>query len=114
MQKEVLDDLDVGTIGHGDPLETSHLMYLLPEAVDLDAAVDYEPEEGELHHVDPSDDRDTLAYVPGTIEEMRDLVEQSGGTKGEPSKSSADVGRRLHEHLVDRLVTVLQGMAGEK
>jgi len=104
-------ELDVGTIGHGDPLETSHLMYLMPDAVDLDAAVDYEPDEGELHHVDPSDDRDTLAYVPGTVEEMRELVEKSGGTKGNPSESSEDVGRRLHEHLVDRLVTVIEGMA---
>lgn len=113
MQKEIVEDLDVGTIGHGDPLETSHLLYLMPDAVDLDAAVDYEPDEGELHHVDPGDDRDTLAYVPGTVEEMRDLVEKSGGTKGNPSESSEDVGRRLHEHLVDRLVTVLEGMANE-
>jgi creatinine amidohydrolase len=113
MQKEVVDDLDVGTIGHGDPLETSHLMYLMPEAVDLDEAVDYEPDEGDHHHVDPSDDRDTLAYVPGTVEEMRDLVEKSGGTKGNPSESSEDVGRRLQEHLVDRLVTVIEGIASE-
>jgi creatinine amidohydrolase len=113
MQKEILDDLDVGRIGHGDPLETSHLMYLVPDAVDLEEAVDHEPDEGELHHVDPSDDRDTLAYVPGTVGEMRDLVEESGGTKGEPSKSSEAVGRQLHEHLVDRLVTVLEGMASE-
>jgi creatinine amidohydrolase len=111
MQKEIVDDLDVGTIGHGDPLETSHLLHLMPDAVDLDAAVDYDPDDGDLYHVDPSDDRDTLAYVPGTVAEMADLVEQSGGTKGNPSESSEDVGRRLHEHLVDRLVTVLDGMA---
>lgn len=114
MQKEIMDELDVGKIGHGEPLETSHMLYKMPEEVDMDKAVDYEPEEKELYHIDPSDDRDTLIYIPSTVEDMDELVEKSGGSKGEPSKSSKEIGKKIHKHLVDRLVTVLKNMRRNK
>lgn len=111
MQKEILDELGVGTIGHGDPLETSHMMYLMGEEVDLDSAIDYDADEGQLHHIDPSDDKDTLVYIPGTVDDMEELVAESGGSKGVPSRSTREIGETIHTHLVDRLKTVLEDMA---
>jgi creatinine amidohydrolase len=36
------------------------------------------------------------------------LTEASGGTTGEPSKATAEGGKAYHDHLVARLVAVIQ------
>ena len=108
MGKEIIRDLDVGSVGHAEQLETSQLLYILPDKVDLEKAIDYEPEEEQLHyHVDPGDMRDTLNYIPGTKEDIEELGKKSGGTKGIPSKSDKKIGEKLHKHLCNRLTEVL-------
>ncbi len=107
MGKEIIRKLDVGSVGHAEQLETSHLMYLMPEMIKEEKIEDYEPEESLHYHVDPGDPRDTLAYVPGTKEDIKKLGEISGGAKGMPSKSSKEIGNKIHKHLCQRLKEIL-------
>lgn len=107
MGKEIIKELDIGTVGHAEQLETSQLLYLMPDLIDMEKAVDYEVEEDLHYHVDPGDPRDTLNYVPGTKEEVAALGEKSGGTKGKPSMSNKEIGERIHKHLCKRLREVL-------
>jgi creatinine amidohydrolase len=44
---------------------------------------------------------------------MSSSVAAAGGTTGEPSKASAEGGRRYHEHLVNRLVEVIRTLRGQ-
>ncbi|MFW6266702.1 MAG: creatininase family protein [Halanaerobiales bacterium] len=108
MGKEIVRELDIGSIGHAEQLETSQMLYLMPEKVDMDKAIDYEPEEKLHYHIDPSDMRDTLNYVPGTKEDIAGLKDVSGGANGLPTKSSKEIGKKIHEHLCQRLKEVLR------
>ncbi len=102
-------------IGHGEEIEISHMLHCHPELIDLEKAADYPVFDQPLYHVDPADQRDTLCYVPATRQAMEDLLEASGDTiTGHPSRSNADRGRAYHEHLVRRLVEVLEEMRAKK
>ena len=102
-------------IGHGEEIEISHMLYCLPELIDLQQAGDNPAGERELYHVDPADRRDTLCYVPATVEDMEEIADTSGDTvTGRPRLATAEKGRAYHEHLVDRLVQVLAQMRQEK
>ncbi len=39
---------------------------------------------------------------------MKELAQKSGGTSGEPSKASKEGGKKYHEHLVERMVEVIE------
>ncbi len=108
MSKEIAEELGFGPVGHADEAETSHMLYIKPELVYMDRAVDHRPEERKLYHVDPRSREDTLCYVPSTAETMKRIAAVSGGVIGEPSKASRDRGRKYHEHLVNRLVEVIE------
>lgn len=108
MQKEIASRLDFGVLGHAEDLETSQMMYLYPDLIDLSRAVDSEGHSRPLYQVDPRFPEDTLCYVPSTLEEMKAIAAETGGSTGKPTRSSADLGRRLHEHLVNRLVEVIE------
>lgn len=109
MSKEIADRLGFGPVGHAEEIETSHMMYKYPDLVRTDLINDYVPSEKRLYHVDPRDPRDTLCYVPSTKEDMIKLAEVSGDyISGNPSKASAEKGREYHEHLISRLVEVLE------
>jgi creatinine amidohydrolase len=107
MQKEIVAGLGFGRVGHAEEIETSQLMHLLPHLVHLELAVDSEPHQRPLYEVDPIHAGDTLCYVPSTLAQMRQVVQATGGSTGQPTKSDAALGRRLHEHLVQRLVEVI-------
>lgn len=108
MGKEIIQKLNVGSIGHAEQLEISQLLYLMPDKIELGKAIDHVPEEKKFYHIDPSDLRDTLNYVPGTKEEIQALGDISGGANGSPTKSNSEIGKKIHHHLCSRLKEVLE------
>ena len=103
------------SIGHGEEIEISHMLHSHPELIDLEKAADNPVPDQPLYHVDPTDHRDTLCYVPATRQAMEKMLADSGDTiTGHPCRSSADKGRTYHEHLVRRLVEVLAEMRRKK
>jgi creatinine amidohydrolase len=107
MEQDIADELGFGPLGHAEELETSQLLHLFPEMVDLTQAVDSPPHTRPLYQVDPRYRGDTLCYVPSTLEQMQAIAEQTGGSTGQPSKADASSGARLHQHLVERLIQVI-------
>jgi creatinine amidohydrolase len=110
MSKEVASELGFGPLGHAEEIETSHMMYIRPELINLDQAVDSAEHARPLYHLDPRSSEDTLCYIPSTLSQMEKIVSETGGSSGKPSRSRADLGQRLHEHLLQRLVEVTQCM----
>ncbi len=111
MSSEISGRLGFGTIGHGEEIEISHMLHCHPELVDLKQARDNPKTEKELYHIDPRNCHDTLCYVPATEDDLRKLAQKTGDTvTGRPTRSTAEKGRRYHEHLVERLVQVLEQM----
>jgi creatinine amidohydrolase len=108
MSKSIIKEMGWGSVGHAEEIEGSHMWYRYPEKVKMDRAVDNPHPSRKLYSVDPSYPGDTLCYVPSSEAEMKQLVEAAGGTAGEPSKASVEGGKRYHEHLVKRLVEVIE------
>jgi creatinine amidohydrolase len=107
MSKELADELGFGEIGHAEEIETSHMLHVMPHLVRMDRARNHGPEETLHYHIDPRSSRDTLCYVPTTAKRLKEVSRVSGGTGGRPKLASSEKGKRLHEHLVDRLVEVI-------
>jgi creatinine amidohydrolase len=107
MSQDIVKELGFGPVGHSEEIETSHMLCKYPELVQMEKAKDNPVHSGELYHVDPAIKGDTLCYVPSTEKDMARAVEKAGGTTGEPTKSSAEKGEIYHEHLVKRLVAVI-------
>lgn len=95
-----------GGVGHADELETSHMLYLRPELVDMTLAVRNVPEVRRFHIADPYVEGDR-ATVPPTVEEYRDRTAPSG-TSGDPAPSTVEKGRIYHEYLVEAIVQFIQ------
>lgn len=109
MSKEVTQKLGFGSIGHGEEIEISHMCHCHPDLVRLDEAADNPHEETPLYHLDPQDPRDTLCYVPATRQGLQQVFESTGDTiTGRPSLASPEKGKAYHDHLVERLVQVLE------
>jgi creatinine amidohydrolase len=112
MSKECVSQLGFGPIGHAEEIEISHLLYRHPDLVRLDQATDNPHTPRALYHLDPHDPRDTLYYVPSTRRDLERTFQDTGDTvTGHPSRASAEKGRIYHEHLVQRLVEVLNELA---
>ncbi len=110
MSKEIVDMLGFGPLGHAEEIESSHMWYCHPELYHADRAKDHAPPAGELYSVDPRYPGDALCYVPSTAQGMAKSVEVAGGTTGSPTKASREKGQEYHEHLVARLVEVVEQM----
>jgi creatinine amidohydrolase len=108
MSKSIVASLGWGQVGHAEEIESSHMMYRYPDLVKMDRAIDNPHKPKPLYSVDPSFEGDTLCYVPSSREEMKAATLKSGGTSGEPSKASAEGGKRYHDHLVARLVEIIR------
>jgi creatinine amidohydrolase len=100
-------------IGHAEPIEISHMLHFRPELVHLERSVDCPSHSEKTHyHIDPKDQRDSLCYVPATLTDMRKIMARHGDTiNGSPSQSDPETGQAYHEHLVNRLISVLKDMA---
>ncbi len=108
MSKSIIKEMGWGAVGHAEEIEGSHMWYRYPDKVKMGRAVDNPHPSRKLYSVDPSYPDDTLCYVPSSKTEMAQSVEAAGGTTGEPSKASPEGGKRYHEHLVKRLVEVIE------
>lgn len=108
MSKEIVKELGFGPVGHAEEIESSHMLYLLEDLVHLERAVDAPIEDVDLYSVDPSYSRDTLSYVPSTLEMAKKTKDIAGGTNGEPSKSCKEKGKVYHNHLINNLVKVIE------
>jgi len=114
MQKEILRQMEMGYVAHSEQFETSHMLWIKPGLIDLTQAVDATEGEPTLNNADPAYPGDTLCYVPNSIAKMERFAVQTGGSGGRPTKSTPELGKRLHEHLVGRLVQVIEGMESGK
>lgn len=110
MSKEIVKELGWGLIGHGEEIETSHMMVIHPDLVYEEKMVDAPQKETPLYWVDPRVEFDTLCYVPSTLEIMKEHAEKSGGISGKTKGASYDKGKRYHEHLIKRLIEVIKGL----
>ena len=114
MSKEIVGKLGFGPIGHGEEIEISHMCHIHPDLIHLAEAADNPHQETPLYHLDPQDPRDTLCYVPTTREALQRTFDQTGDTvTGRPTRSSAEKGKIYHDHLVNRMVAVLEMMKGK-
>ena len=112
MSKEITQSLGWGDVGHAEEIEGSHMWYCYPELVKMERAKDNPHRHRELYHIDPRYSGDTLCYVPSSPAEQEELVRVSGGTSGEPSKASREGGKVYHEHLVERMLKVIEALRG--
>ena len=108
MSKEFKSDLGWGEVGHAEEIEGSHMWYCYPDLVKMERAKDNPHNHNTIYHVDPKYKGDTLCYVPSSPAEMKELAKKSGGTSGEPSKASQEGGKKYHEHLVKRMIEVIE------
>jgi creatinine amidohydrolase len=108
MSKEITESLGWGEVGHAEEIEGSHMWYCYPELVKMELAKDNPHTNRKLYHVDPGYTGDTLCYVPSSPSEQEELVGIAGGVSGEPSKAFLEGGKKYHEHLVTRLVEVIE------
>lgn len=107
MSKEIVSKLHFGSVGHAEEIETSHMLYKLPDLVHLEKAENSPHHQTVLYSVDPAYTGDTLCYVPSTLEAMQNQADVSGGTSGSPKESTPESGKIYHEHLVANLVKVI-------
>jgi len=113
MAKEVVGTLGFGAIGHGEEIEISHMRHCHPNLVRMAEANDNPHEETPLYHLDPQDPRDTLCYVPTTQKALQQVFDRTGDTiTGRPGMASPEKGKAYHDHLVGRLIEVLEMLKG--
>jgi creatinine amidohydrolase len=114
MSKEITAELGFGSIGHGEEIEISHMCHCHPDLVRLDEARDHPHSDTLLYHLDPQDPRDTLCYVPATRSALQAVFDSTGDTiTGRPSEATPERGKAYHDHLVRRLVQVLEMLKEE-
>ncbi|MEM2378626.1 MAG: creatininase family protein [Candidatus Methanomethylicia archaeon] len=108
MSKEIADKLGFGPIGHAEEIETSHILFKFPDLTSMEKAKDYIPMERKLYHIDPRSNKDTLCYIPSRKEDIERIRDISGGAIGNPTKASQEKGKVYHEHLLLRLIEVIE------
>jgi len=114
MSKEIAAELAFGPVGHAEEIETSHLLAARPELVRMERAVDHPAPHRPLYHVDPRQEQDTLCYVPTPPTAARRQAHQTRGVTGRPTLATAEKGRRYREHLVRRLLQVIEQLSSSR
>ena len=84
------------------------MMHIFPDLVNLKKAVRNLPRKKKFHVPDPYELADRT-FTPSSLESFRKATEPSGVT-GDPTLSTAEKGRQLHQALVENLVELI-GMA---
>jgi creatinine amidohydrolase len=95
-----------GGIGHAEELETSHMLYIFPELMNMKKAVKNLPKKKKFHMMDPYLIVDRVS-IPSTLEGFRRATEPSGVT-GDPTLATREKGKKLHEALVQNLVELIE------
>jgi len=107
-----IKDSPPGGVGHAEELETSHMMHIYPELVNIKKAVKNLPPKKKFHVSDPYVITDRT-FTPSSLESFRKITEPSGVT-GDPTLATAEKGKRLHKALVDNLVELIKLARKEK
>jgi len=110
LSKEFAHNQGLELIGHADEIESSHMLYLRPQMVDMSRARDFVPQRKEYLHVDPRVDNDVLCYVPSCLEEMQQSAREGGGVSGSPTRSNPETGKAYHDWVVNRLVGIIDDL----
>jgi len=94
-----------GGMSHGGELDSSLMVYLSPELVDMDSVGGWEHREMAYRHAAPDMVED------GQINVYRSSGRYSAsGVEGDPTAASADTGERIYEHVGDELEALLRDM----
>jgi len=112
LAREVWEDLGFGPLGHADEAETSHMLYLHPDLVYMDKAFDEYRKEQFLYDINPVSTKDTILYTPSPPEVNLARINISGGGSGNPKISSREKGEKLHNHIVNRLIQLIEHLRG--
>jgi creatinine amidohydrolase len=99
-----LRNSEIGGLGHGDELETSHILYLYPDLVDMGAAARIIPK-----HESPFMELDFYAggdKVFWTFD-MEELSEGTGGF-GDPTSASREKGEEYHLRVVEHICRFIE------
>jgi creatinine amidohydrolase len=107
MSREI--DLFSEPIGHGEEIETSHMLHRCPHSADLVQEIDNPGQKHHLYHVDPADNRDSLCHLPVARPDMEKFPIHSGDIIIHcPTRATATKGAGSRAHLVARQVEVLE------
>lgn len=98
-----------GGIGHADELETSHMLYICPELVDMEKSVKNIPPQGHFHHSDPFVAADRL-IVPSSVESNK-LAGGHSGVTADPTVANSAKGQVYHQRVMDNLVQAVEDIA---
>lgn len=105
---EIADDIRNSTTGgmsHGGELETSLMLYLYPDPVNVERIEEWEHRDMSYRHAAPD------MTESGKINVYRSSDQYSpSGVEGDPTAASAETGERLYEHIGDELEALLLDM----
>jgi len=96
---------------HADEIETSHMLYLRPELVQLERAVAEMPKFPKYVIPDPyvGGDRVDVAF---TAEDEAKLT--TSGVMGDPTKATREKGEKYHQALVEVIVDFIRSIAEQE
>lgn len=94
-----------GGIGHGGEMETSHMLHLYPDLVDMTRAARNVRPKRKFHPVEFYDYDDHVLMV-GTAEEFN-VRSGSSGMTGDALEATAEKGKEYHKRLIDNTVEVV-------
>ena len=106
-----------GGLGHAGESETSYMLHLHPEFVDMTKAVKQERRHGRFHtsaaNLEPPYDIETV-YVPAIASEFLAATESAGGVAGDASLATAEKGEQILNVIADALTAFLEEVAFPK
>ena len=102
MSDDIRRELDIPEIGHGDEMETSQMLYLHPELVEMENIVKIIPTSGK---------KNLEVWFPHrnpTGKELKERKKISGGATSYPINASREKGKKLHTALVNKIVKLIE------
>ncbi len=97
---------EIGSYGHGGELETSHMLFIHNDLVNMEVAKKQIPRHpSKLMELDFYSGGDKVAWV-FDVDDMRRLS-QGEGSFGDPTASTLEAGKEYHRALVDKLVSFI-------
>jgi creatinine amidohydrolase len=108
LSEEIRKELKISELGHGDDMETSHMLFLHPELCEMDKVVKYIPSTGK-------DRRDSwIPHKLPTGEESNYLRRETAGTGRWPENASKENGKIIHNAVVDGIVRIIEDLCAHK